>query len=142
MTERLYLYSAALTGEARIVEIRRGEAFTVRLNQTLFHPRVRWPTGRSGSANQSRWRGRRCQSQSTCATLMTVPSTIWSLLTHRCSSAIKFSCRSTRTAAYCTLGFTRLDTLLACSQASGSSPAFEALPSTDSWPGEVTGRRI
>ena len=39
MTERLYLHSAALTGEARIVEIRRGEAFTVRLNQTLFHPR-------------------------------------------------------------------------------------------------------
>jgi alanyl-tRNA synthetase len=39
MTERLYLHSAALTGEARIVEIRPGDLSAVRLNQTLFHPR-------------------------------------------------------------------------------------------------------
>ena len=39
MTERLYLHSAALTGEARIVEIRLGDVSTLRLNQTLFHPR-------------------------------------------------------------------------------------------------------
>ena len=39
MTERLYLHSTALTGEARIVEIRHGEVSTLRLNQTLFHPR-------------------------------------------------------------------------------------------------------
>ncbi len=39
MTERLYLHSAALAGEARIVEIQRGEVCTVRLDQTLFHPR-------------------------------------------------------------------------------------------------------
>src|SRR3984885_11890353 len=38
MTE-LYLNSGALTGEARIVEIRLGELSTLRLNQTLFHPR-------------------------------------------------------------------------------------------------------
>jgi Ser-tRNA(Ala) deacylase AlaX len=39
MTERLYLHSAALTGEARIVEIRLGDVCTLRLNQSLFHPR-------------------------------------------------------------------------------------------------------
>lgn len=39
MTERLYLHSAALTGEARIVEIRLGDVSTVRLDHTLFHPR-------------------------------------------------------------------------------------------------------
>lgn len=39
MTERLYLHSAELIGEARIVEIRPGEACTLRLDQTLFHPR-------------------------------------------------------------------------------------------------------
>ena len=39
MTERLYLKSAALTGEARIVEIRQGDVSTLRLDQTLFHPR-------------------------------------------------------------------------------------------------------
>ena len=39
MTERLYLHSAALSGEARIVDIRRGEVSIVRLDQTLFHPR-------------------------------------------------------------------------------------------------------
>src|SRR6202046_2768672 len=60
---------------------------------------------------------------------MTAPSTMWSLQTHRSWSAIEFSCESTPTAAYCTLGFTRLGTSLR-SQASGSSPAFEALPGT------------
>jgi alanyl-tRNA synthetase len=39
MMERLYLHSAALTGEAQIVGIRQGEVCAVRLNQTLFHPR-------------------------------------------------------------------------------------------------------
>jgi alanyl-tRNA synthetase len=39
MTERMYLYSAALNGEARIVEIKLGDHCTLRLNQTLFHPR-------------------------------------------------------------------------------------------------------
>jgi alanyl-tRNA synthetase len=39
MTERLYLQSAALNGEARIVESRLGKLYTLRLNQTLFHPR-------------------------------------------------------------------------------------------------------
>src|SRR6202046_5335818 len=39
MTERLYLRSAALTGEARVVEVRLGEVSTLRLDQTLFHPR-------------------------------------------------------------------------------------------------------
>lgn len=39
MTERLYLHSAALTGEARIVEVRPGDQTTLRLDQTLFHPR-------------------------------------------------------------------------------------------------------
>jgi Ser-tRNA(Ala) deacylase AlaX len=39
MTERLYLHSAALNGEASIIEIRPGEPYTLRLNQTLFHPR-------------------------------------------------------------------------------------------------------
>ncbi len=39
MTERLYLHSAALTGEAQIVKIRLGEVSALRLNQTLFHPR-------------------------------------------------------------------------------------------------------
>jgi Ser-tRNA(Ala) deacylase AlaX len=39
MTERLYLHSVALNGEARIVERRLGDLYTLRLNQTLFHPR-------------------------------------------------------------------------------------------------------
>jgi Ser-tRNA(Ala) deacylase AlaX len=39
MTARLYLDSAELTGEARVVEITPGDASTVRLDQTLFHPR-------------------------------------------------------------------------------------------------------
>jgi alanyl-tRNA synthetase len=39
MTERLYLHSAALAGEARIVEITQGDLSTLRLNKTLFHPR-------------------------------------------------------------------------------------------------------
>jgi Ser-tRNA(Ala) deacylase AlaX len=39
MTERLYLHSAALNGEARIVEIRQGDQCTLRLSQTRFHPR-------------------------------------------------------------------------------------------------------
>jgi len=39
MTERLYLRSAALTGTARIVEIRAGDLSTLRFDQTLFHPR-------------------------------------------------------------------------------------------------------
>jgi alanyl-tRNA synthetase len=39
MTERLYLHSVALNGEARIVESRLGDLYTLRLNQTLFHPR-------------------------------------------------------------------------------------------------------
>src|SRR3984885_10374747 len=64
-----------------------------------------------------------------CEMQMTAPSTMWSLQTHRSWSAIEFSCESTPTAAYCTLGFTRLGTSLR-SQASGSSPAFEALLGT------------
>ena len=39
MTERLYLHSAVLTGEARIVAIRLGDVSTLRLDQTLFHPK-------------------------------------------------------------------------------------------------------
>src|ERR1700744_564041 len=39
MTERLYLQSAALTGEAHIVEPRSGDICTLRLDRTLFHPR-------------------------------------------------------------------------------------------------------
>jgi alanyl-tRNA synthetase len=39
MTERLYLHSVALNGEARIVESRLGDLCTLRLDQTLFHPR-------------------------------------------------------------------------------------------------------
>ena len=39
MTVRLYLDSDALTGEARVVEIRPGDVCTLRLDQTLFHPR-------------------------------------------------------------------------------------------------------
>jgi Ser-tRNA(Ala) deacylase AlaX len=39
MTARLYLESGALTGEARVVEILPGELCTLRLDQTLFHPR-------------------------------------------------------------------------------------------------------
>jgi alanyl-tRNA synthetase len=39
MTERLYLRSVALNGEARIVASRLGDLRTLHLNQTLFHPR-------------------------------------------------------------------------------------------------------
>ena len=39
MTDRLYLVSAELTGEARIIQIGLGDVCTLRLNQTLFHPR-------------------------------------------------------------------------------------------------------
>jgi alanyl-tRNA synthetase len=39
MTERMYLHSTALTGEARIVEIRHGDVSSLRLNRTLFHPK-------------------------------------------------------------------------------------------------------
>jgi alanyl-tRNA synthetase len=39
MSARLYLDSVALTGEARVVEIKGGDVSMLRLDQTLFHPR-------------------------------------------------------------------------------------------------------
>jgi len=39
MSARLYLDSAVLTGEARVVKIKGGDVSALRLDQTLFHPR-------------------------------------------------------------------------------------------------------
>jgi Ser-tRNA(Ala) deacylase AlaX len=39
MTARLYLDSGALTGEARVIDVTEGDACTLRLDQSLFHPR-------------------------------------------------------------------------------------------------------